>query len=345
MTKSALKKHLPSQEVLDPTVKVIELGETTRSAWEAFIFFGAGRVDEFKELARKAKENGFDSGYAMLLGQARIEGDKEAFEDLAVEYAVQYGQSPPAWYESHTRQLNPTRAAFEFQIESLSEDTILEVTVKLESPWPLILDLKKVQRADASGIEMFNESLGLRTARGGQTTLTNGEKLVSRIAEKVNTSPVKGSSSLWEFCFTYWKFNGLQDAFAQAAEAFVRLGGQAPVWEDLSEDKGTSADGKVVQGYKAPEYLSGMTAEAAKLFLETPQGSRALSSATLSIDMASTRHASLSDATTVMNCFKVFTDQKIKVSLTNVNEILAAMLRSLAIDRAVESVAAPGLVL
>lgn len=339
---STSTKKPPRHESLDSNVKVTEMGTCSRSAWDCFILFGAGRQDEFRALAKKVKEKGLDSGYTMLIGLARLDGDKTAFEEIAVDYAVQFGQSPPSWHEAHTKKKNPNEGAIETHVESFSIDNIVEVTVKMEIHRPLILNLSKVLKVDAAGIELFNEALAGRQARGVKTRMYNGDRLVEELISKLSLVQGKPHKSLWEFCFAYLRMNGNQKLFTSAMAQYVSIGGEQTPWQDLSEpaeEEETRAGTDQIHG---PERLSGFNSTLADVFLKSAAGLKARESGRVTIDMERTSMGSLIDAIAMPAFIKVLTDAKLKVSLVNVNEIFVAMFEALAIDQVVDSVSVPG---
>lgn len=340
----SLKKTLPRQESPDPGVKVLEMGHCARSAWDLFVLFGADRMDEFKSLALKSKDKGLDSGYTMLIGASRIHGDKAAFEDIAVDYAVQFGMSPPAWFEGHTRQQQTGPSALEINVSNFSSDTIIETTVKMETPRPLILNLGHVHKVDAAGVDLFSESLNGRIAQGHKTKIVNSEKMTSDLVDKLVIISGKPHPVLWDFCFQIFRLTNAKTKFDQACTEYGKLGGHAPSWKNLAEPEEELKEVKSTTHFIAGKKLSEISVNAAKSFLATDAGARARESGHGVIDMSMTVSGSLTDAIGVMSFIQCFREQKVKVSLVNVNEIFVLMFASLAIQNMVESVSAPGLV-
>lgn len=333
-----IKGAAPSQEA---PISVVELGTCSKTAWEAFVLFGAGRMDELKTISRKAKESGSATGYSFLLGLARIEGEQGVFEDTAVDFAVQFGQSPPAWFDGHTRKKDPNAGQIELVIESFSIDTIIEVTVKMESPRPLKIDLSRVSKVDAQGMDLFSEALSGRISRCEKTKIVNGDKLVESLIEKLSSVGGKPPKALWSFCFDYFRLNGMKARHDQAAVTYIGLGGTKPEWVDLSEPEADDKTATAFDGWQAGERIRSLSLTAAKTFLATPKGAEAKAAGMLQIDFSLTSAGSLTDAMEFMDVIRFFDQQKIRLSLVNVNEIFLAMFNALGLANMVDSISTP----
>lgn len=344
MTEQAtVTKAPPQHESIEPSVRVTTMGSCSRSAWECFILFGAGRIDEFRTMAKKAKERNLHSGYTMLLGIARIDGDKSAFEDVAVDYAMQFGQSPPSWHEAHSRTNRTTESVIEVAVASFSSDTIIETVVKMDMPRPIRLDLSQVKQVDNAGMDLFNEALASRIARGLKTRIVNGDRFVDDLELRLGASTAKLAKASWEFCFSYYRINGLRQHFERAAKKYASLGGEPPQWQDLSEPaQDPQASQAAGNGFMAPARLVGLDAAAARALLASEAGARARREGTLVVDMVNTTSGSIFNAMDAAEFFSQLRQAGVRVQLLNVNEIFVAMFEALSIDHLVESICVPG---
>lgn len=325
-------------EILDSSIRVKKLGQCHQVTWAAFHLFGAKMSTELKDYLLKAKEKDSISAYKFLIGLSRLDGDKKIFEDIAVEYAVQFGESPPSWYEGHT----PKRAAIgplEVIVESFSVDTIIEVTVKMENPRPLVLHLSTVKKIDLAGIDLFNESLYSRIQRGEKTSLINGENLIADLFGKLKSMQGKTPpKSLWDFCFNYLKLNGLKDEFEKASRDYTKLGGELVHWKNLAEPLQTEKR-KAFDGYVGDEELLTLTEKSATDFLATELGRKCAMTKTINVDFSRVRKGTLISAMNTNHFVKVFKQHGYSVNFVNVNEIFHEMFIAIGLD--VNSIAVP----
>lgn len=326
----------------DLNVHVRKLGHCTRSTWDSFVLFGTGRLDELKSAAKKSKEKDIPEAFDFLFGIARIEGDQKFFEEMALDYTTQMGLSPPSWFDGHNKKKEVVDNGITFSVESFMVDTIIEATIKLENPRDLTIDLGNVGRIDASGIEIFFESLKSRLERKEKTKMVNGDKVVKGLYDRLKSVKGKPSEFLWGFCFTYCKLNGFKEMFDTLAMNYMQLGGENPEWVDLSE--GESLGEKMVRygDLTAPENIGEINEAFAKKFLESKESIDVKALGMITVDLSKTKSGSLTDAMNIAGFINVMKEQSILVSFVNVNEIVAAMLNTLAITNLLESMSLPG---
>lgn len=319
------------------------MGHCSRSTWDLFILFGSNRMDELKTLALKNKEKGLDSGYNVLIGLSRIEGSKSDFEDIAVDYAVQFGQSPPSWLEEHTTKKVTNAPSLEVSISNFSADTIIETTVKMESPRLLVLNMANVQKVDASGVDLFNEALNARIDRGEKTKVINSEALVDKLIDRLKAVPGQPPLDLWNFCLTVFKLTNAKEKFDSAIIQFKNVGGTEIEWKNLADPEEVVEVMKKSPNLMSNTKISTMTVDWVKNYLATPVGAEARSKGEIIIDMSGTQSGSLTDLIGILPAIQYIKDQKLKVLMINVNEIFYAMFNALAINQIVESITLPGM--
>lgn len=329
-------------ESSDPSVKLLGLGACTKSMWELLVLFGENKINDFRSASEKAKIKGGDEGYIMLLGLARIEGKQAAFEDIAVDYAVQFGQSPPSWFEGHTEHKGGMNEFTELKIESFAVDYIIETTVKMENPRPLRMDISMVTKLDASGIDLFNESLAERLLRGDKTKLVNGSKIIDGLMAKLRAREGKPIVALWSFCFSYFRLNNLEHQFDAAAQAFVEFGGEMPVWCNLADKEDQDAGNVQFDGLTAPASLAEMDVNLASGFLVSARGIKAIDDKRVTICMAGLVRGSIYHAIGFIDFLKIFKSRGIAVLLINVNEVFNAIFRAVLIDQLVDEISIAG---
>lgn len=340
---------LGQQDSIEPGIRVAEFGHIDRLLWDANILFGQNRMEEVRALARIHQEKGLESGYGLAIALLRMDGNKKDFEDLAVEYAVQTGNSPPIWLDAHDKQEKaeavPTRSMI--KVTSLTVENIIETTIKMESPWPMTLDFSEVSKIDVSGLDIFQESLGGRIEREESTQLENVDRLLSNVIAKAKVAPYETNAGLWRFCFNCFRLMGKKDAFDDLAGDFVEKSGEdLPAWKDMRDLEDVRAvvpKSPVVLGFDVGEVLSVVS----PVLMSRLAGLEAFKQAKskdeqFALDFSNVKQWSIRDMAGVVHFLIECKRTKIKISFVNLNEMLFALMKGFSIDSHATLVVAGG---
>lgn len=317
-----------------PGISAVEIGATDRVLWDGARLFGDGRMDEYRSYLKKLREVQTDSAYAINFGMLRIDGDKEAFEDLAVEYAVNLGKSPPTWLEAHTVKDKNAGQTSIVRVKSLTAENIVETTISLESPWPTVIDLSEVSKVDNTGIELYNDCLVERIARKDKTRIINGEKLLRGFVEKVKTGKVSENAAIWAFCFSYFRIVGDKASFDTMAAEYTAKGGAAQVWSDESWTDDRTVDDKLASGFTAGKTLSAVNVDFANRLVREGLVQQAVKKGEpIVVDFTNMKGGSIFDMAHVNAFLKTLLEHNAKVSFVNVNEIVLSLMRIIGVDK------------
>jgi ABC-type transporter Mla MlaB component len=325
----------------ETNIRVTEFGHIDRMMWEANILYAMGRNEEVKSMAAAAKDKGSDAGYQLSLAMLRMAGDKDAFEDLAVEYAVQTGNSPPVWLDVHEapKAVNSAPKRIGVKVASLLMENIIETTIKMESPWPLELDFSEVTKMDAAGLDIFQESLAARISREENTKLIGIEKILKNVSDKIKSAPVDGNQGLWTFCLNANRLLGAKAAFEELANEFAQKSGDdIPVWKDLRDEEEinppSEAPAPVAVGHKIGDSLSAVepsllrTLSTLKSFKEAKDNRTAFA-----LDFSRIRRWTITDVASVIVFLQQGTKEGVSFELLNINEMLFALLKGFGVDK------------
>lgn len=323
-------------------ISAIEIGVTDRISWDGVMLFGNSRMDEFRAYLKKARETQSEPAYAMNFGMARIDGDKDEFEEMAVEYAVHTGKSPPNWLSSHTAKEKKTEQVAVIRVKSLTSETIIETTINLESPWPSVIDLADVTKVDPTGLELYNDCLNERISRNDKTKIINGEGLVKVFEQRLKTAKITESNSYWQFVFTYYKITGEKDKFDVAMSEFAMKGGTPVAWTDAQWKENRDVESQLVSGFTAGKALSQVNAGFADRLIREGIVAEAIKKGDpILVDFSSMDEGNIRDSTSVNDFVKKLHDEKVKMHFVNVNEIISAMLHIIGINKFVR-ITTPG---
>lgn len=310
----------------NPGIHVALLGECDPLQWEAALLMGEAKHDELRELAKTSHGHGSESSYRLGIGLARLDGARDRFDDLALEFAVNLDADRPIWLDQSGGMLQKEIVEDQVQVESLCFEKIIETTIKLESLWPVSLNLSGVQVADEAGLELLNESLGSRIQRDLVTRIIAGpfiEQLVTDLIANKTVFP----SQKWVFAFHYLRLVGDAASFAAIARNFEEKGGTAPAYRDLVGNARVvpevvdDASGRFMAGAK----MSDVNVDFAQRILRSPQLASA-SSKVVVVDFSKTRDGALPDVISLAAFAKVIEGKGYEVNFINVNEVLAMVL-------------------
>jgi ABC-type transporter Mla MlaB component len=341
---------IAGQESGEPGIKVLELGHIDRLMWEANILFSMGRTEEIRTLAKTAQEKGHEMGYELSMALLRIDGNKQDFEDMAVEYAVQTGNSPPVWLDIHEFK-KPAESApkrVEIKVSSLLAENIIETTIKMESPWPLSLDFSEVTKLDAPGLDIFQESLAGRISRDEATKIKGIERILKNVTDRIKAAPAEGNKGLWAFCFNVLRLTGARTQFDDLAGDYVeKTGEDLPIWKDLREEDEINppqaAQAAVTMGYDVGDSLSKVSPALLSSLSTVAEFKEAkLNGDSFHIDFSNVRRWTVNDMAHVVLLLQQAAKEKIRLDFININEMLLALMKGFAIDKRAKLVVAGG---
>ena len=329
---------------LDPGVDVTHYGGCNRATWDCLLHFSSDSREVFKAHVEKAREQNVIEAHLMAIGLARLDGDKVAFEDAAVEYATTFDHSPPDWMEEHQSKKTEKVDTVAIQVQSLTMESIIEATMKMENPRPLIIDLGKAAKSDTMGIDMFNESLNGRIERNDPTKINNVDRLVTHYIDQIKKQPAKNHQGIWNFIFNCCKLSGSKKLYDLASKANEEAGGSPPKWENLAHEENQEASKQSQsKGIVLDGKLSTLNDQFARALFKMPEGTKALETKEPMIfDFVNIRQASLADARDIIHFTKVFQGLKVPFEFINVNEIIIEILKAIGIDQVAEKILPPG---
>lgn len=338
-TQGAAPASAGAAEYQETGVRVTAVGSCDRLWWDALMLYGDERMEDVRTLSRTNMEKGGRSSLLLALALARLDNNEAAFEDLAVQYAVDTDQSPPVWVvDKNAKKEVPGRAPVTVPVRALTADDILEVTIKMESPFPIVLDLGGIAKVDTMGIDLFNESLMARQERNEETTLANAERIMEKLSSQLRSTGANSQPGVWNCVFNLMLLTGNKEAFERLAQDYTAKTEKVVQWRDLKAAATTEEDkAPQILGVPTGERLSQVNAAFMKTVLAHPQTKAAREAKeVLGIDFLATRFWSLSDASGVVAFLREAQREKLMVRLVNVNELLEALFRATGVHKHVE---------
>ena len=323
--------------------------------WEANILYGRGRAEEVRALAKDAQQKGQEVGYVLLVGMMRLDGNKQDFEDMAVEYAVQTGNSPPVWLDEHERKQSAPEAQSKrmaVEVAGLTSEAVIETTIKMETPWAMSLDFSKVSKIDGMGLEIFHQALSDRIQRRESTRLIKIDRVLGHLIPKLKAGAYGSATALWLLCFNCLRLTGGREQFDDLVADFVEHTGEdMPVWADLrdqdeivkNEGAAQAALPVMAVDHTMKEALGELKPD---LFKELAGGGkfaqRRAAGGLFVIDFTAVRRWSIEEMWLVSQFVSLCHKEHLKLEFRHVNEILLSLMKAFALDKHVKLIVAGG---
>lgn len=161
----------------------------------------AGRLAEL--LGEKVQPGRADAqdAWLLLLELLQHTGEQERFEELAVDYAVTFEESPPSWEAKAERQTaagaEPEAAAvegdefcFEGEVTGAAADSIRKLAAFAATRQRIEVDCSRLRRLDFVSAGMLFNILATLKAQGKQVTLRNVNAMVGALLRVMSVDQV-----------------------------------------------------------------------------------------------------------------------------------------------------------
>jgi len=218
---------------------------------ETAILFSNGQVDAAESVLRTGLQRD-DLGAAtrlawhMLFELVNQRGDRAAFEQLTMEYALRFEHTPPAWMEyveapasrpamNAAAPLAPgggpvvrlpqsIDASIVAQLEKLRDLTAAHAAV--------LLDVSDAQRVDITGASLLLRVLSAFKRSQRELTLVGAATLADVLARMVESGRRDPSDALWMLLLEVLRMLNRQEAFEEAAIQYcITFEVSPPSWE------------------------------------------------------------------------------------------------------------------
>jgi ABC-type transporter Mla MlaB component len=181
--------------------------------------------------------------WLMLLDLYQSLGKRQEFEELAIEYAVQFETSAPAWSDAHTRK--PTqrpgtpaqRASIVFK-GSLDVRIVpqLEQLKKLAQRHPALhLAFEQVTSVDPQGADLILRVFAAFQKSNHEVVVSGASQLAERLREAIEVGRRDPSNAVWMLLLEIYRILGRQAAFEETSIDYcVTYEVSPPSWEPAS---------------------------------------------------------------------------------------------------------------
>lgn len=189
-----------------------------------------------------------DQAWAMLFDLYQLMEKREAFEQRALEYSVEFEKSPPTWVESQRQPLNPALVtggqAYVAFSGALGEtaDKQIRLLEKLVAGSPMArVEFTKVQDVDVLGADMLLKAMKAARKAKCELLMTGADRFAELLKGKIETGRREGEE-VWLLLLELYQQMGEPDLFEEWALNYaITFEVSPPSWENRSAPKKAAA--------------------------------------------------------------------------------------------------------
>lgn len=307
-------------------------------AEEAAMLYANGRASECRSLLERGStlnlgKNG-EYVWLLLFDLYILLGERDAFENLALEYVVKFEKSPPSWSPIQSSAAKkgasgPSVVAFNAQLGVAAATQAEQALRFAQKSKRLRLDLSRVQQVDDEGARILLTLLQDLKGAAVEVSLVGASAFCDTLATRIETGK-KEKRECWLLMLSLFQIQGKQDAFEDTAVQYaVTFEESPPSWEAsamaaiATGDQEATDEGYVIQG----EIVGGGSEAYAGL-----QGYAANQSEVL-IEMSALKRMDFVSAGMFLNVLSNLEVQGKSARLKGVNALIATLFSILGIDQ------------
>lgn len=249
----------PGTDALAGSVDAIEINTSGAGSIidETAILFSNGQIDAAEAVLRagiRADDLGHatQNAWLMLFELINQRGDKKAFEQLTMEYALRFENSPPAWFDYvETPVREPQRAPRAVAPPAASEPAVrlpekvdagvvrcLEELKKLATTHAaLALDFSAVRSIDLVGAELLLRVINAFKRARHELTLAGAEQFLGPLRGATEPGRRDASDALWMLLLEVLRVLDRQEEFDETAIQYcITFEVSPPSWEPAPQN-------------------------------------------------------------------------------------------------------------
>ena len=326
------------------------------TAQEAALLYAAGHPDPAAALLRHEIKDPMGrnnkQAWLMLFDLYQLAGNRAEFDSLSMLFTVKFEQSPPAWIETGESAADPRRAQGrerkDFFLLKPSPDGALAGEIEklvgfAESQGTVRIDLGKVTALGPEEAALFASALQKLRKRNLPMWFNNVDGLEKLLRGTFNEGTGDAVRPYWMLLFEIYILQGKMTEFEELGLEFaVAFEMSPPNWEvyvnSVAASVAKSAAGAAAAlsapaaGPEAGFAMKGVLSPSSANQL-TELGAHAASRAEVVVDMSKLLRVEFGFAAAFFDAVKAIQLAGKRVILTNLNEINAAMLEAMGVNR------------
>lgn len=221
---------------------------------ETVILFANGQVEEAEANLRAAIAaddlgHATQAGWLMLFELINQRGDRAAFEQLTMDYALRFENSPPAWVEyvaaAAPVAAPPASGALVRLPEVIDANIVkpLEQLKQLAASHPsLTLDVSAARSIDLVGAELLLRVINAFKRASHELVLRGAEQLINPLRAAIEPGRRDASDAGWMLLLEVFRLLGRQDDFDETGIQYcITFEVSPPSWEPAPPNMKTRA--------------------------------------------------------------------------------------------------------
>lgn len=341
----------PSRSQREPdSVMSIEVttasGDIAPVIEETAILFANGQADQaLAKLTRAVREEDVGASalqcWLMLFDLYQHLGRREEYESLALEFAVKFERSAPAWSGSEVRA-NPALltggtgyCAFSGAISGASSPEFDKLRQLAQRQQMIRVDFGKIEAIDAAGAERLRAALADLRASGKEVVITGEGRLLELLERACQAGDAESDRGLWGLLFEVYRWFDRQERFEEAAVNYaVTFEVSPPSWEPPPAARAKSRDLGSASGDSSGHamVLSGDVTAAGEALVKELQD-WAAGDSMLIIDMSKARRVDFVSAGVMLNALSQLSGVGTTIQIRGANEMIAALFEVMGISK------------
>lgn len=306
-------------------------------AEEASMLYANGRTSDARSLLESGVKlnlgKGGDEVWNVLFDLYLLSAEREAFENLALDYVVRFEKSPPSWgpiqaAASRNGSIGPSVMVLGGKLTAASVPQMEQAQRLAQRQKRLRLDLTRIQDVDEAGCSLLLGLLRTLAQAGTDVSLLGAGNFNTTLATKIESGQ-REKRDIWLLMLWLYQQQGQQEPFEETALQYaITFEESPPSWQAIAQSAPNSESAALDEGYVLQGEITGGGSEA---YAGLPGYAADLSEVV--VDLSALRRLDFVSAGMLLNHLSELAAKGKTVRLKNVNALVATLFGILGIDQ------------
>jgi ABC-type transporter Mla MlaB component len=262
-----------------------------------------------------------------------LSAEREAFENLALDYVVRFEKSPPSWgpiqaAASRNGPTGPSVMVLSGKLTAASVSQMEQAQRLAQRNNRLRLDLTRIQDVDEAGCALLLGLLKTLSQAGNEVSLLGAGHFITTLATKIESGQ-REKRDIWLLMLCLYQQQGQQDPFEETALQYaITFEESPPSWQAAVQPTSNNESAVMDDGYVLQGEITGGGSEA---YAGLPGYAADLAEVVL--DLSALRRLDFVSAGMLLNHLTELATKGKAVRLKNVNALVATLFGILGIDQ------------
>jgi anti-anti-sigma regulatory factor len=323
---------------------------TLPSAQEAAVLFAAGHADAAARLLKAEIKDPASKGnkqaWLMLFDLYQIQPNREEFDALSLLFTVKFEQSPPAWVDNAELSTDPRQSQakerkdfFAFKGGKDMAGEIEKFRAFAEAQGSVRLDFSKITGISADEATLLAQALQALRKKNLPMWFTGPEALEGVLRAAFNEKPTSSTRPYWQVMFELYILLAKSTEFEELSlEYAVAFEMSPPAWEVYVNSVSAAVKTSVAKAVAAANPAeNGFPMKGVVSIASTNQMNEltayAASRSEVTLDMGKVARIDFAYTNVFFETVKSMQLASKRVILANLNELNAALLEAIGVNR------------